>query len=33
LGIDRMALMHLGLSDLRDLFSANIEAVRTRREN
>lgn len=33
LGIDRMALMHLGLNDLRDLFSANIEAVRTRREN
>jgi len=26
-------LMHLGLNDLRDLFSANIEAVRTRREN
>jgi len=33
LGIDRMALMHLGLNDLRDLFSANIEAVRTRREH
>ncbi len=33
LGIDRMALMHLGLNDLRDLFSANIESVRTRREN
>jgi phenylalanyl-tRNA synthetase alpha chain len=33
LGIDRMALMHLGLNDLRDLFSANVEAVRMRREN
>lgn len=31
LGIDRMALMHLGLSDLRDLFSSNIEHVRLRR--
>ncbi len=33
LGIDRMALMHLGLNDLRDLFTADIEAVRTRRGN
>ncbi len=33
LGIDRMALMHLGLNDLRELFTPNIEAVRTRRGN
>lgn len=33
LGIDRMALMHLGLNDLRELFSPNIENVRTRRGN
>ena len=31
LGVDRMALMHLGLSDLRDLFSPDIESVRLRR--
>lgn len=31
LGIDRMALMNLGLDDLRELFSANIENVRLRR--
>jgi len=31
LGIDRMALMHLGLDDLRELFSTNIENVRLRR--
>lgn len=31
LGIDRMALMSLGLSDLRELFSLNIENVRLRR--
>ncbi|MDR2468030.1 MAG: phenylalanine--tRNA ligase subunit alpha [Spirochaetaceae bacterium] len=31
IGIDRMALMALGLSDLRDLFSCDIEAVRMRR--
>jgi phenylalanyl-tRNA synthetase alpha chain len=31
LGIDRMALMRLGLSDLRELFSSNIEHVRLRR--
>lgn len=31
LGIDRMALMHLGLNDLRELFTPNIESVRTRR--
>ena len=31
LGIDRMALMHLGLSDLRDLFALDIEQVRLRR--
>ena len=31
LGIDRMALMHLGLSDLRELFTTDIESVRTRR--
>lgn len=33
LGIDRMALMHLGLNDIRELFSPNIENVRTRRGN
>ena len=31
LGIDRMALMHLGLSDLRELFSPDIQNVRLRR--
>ncbi|MGD1832973.1 MAG: phenylalanine--tRNA ligase subunit alpha [Sphaerochaetaceae bacterium] len=31
LGIDRMALMHLGLNDLRELFSPDIESVRLRR--
>ena len=31
LGIDRMALMSLGLNDLRELFSHNIENVRLRR--
>lgn len=31
MGIDRMALMHLGLNDLRELFSHNIENVRLRR--
>ena len=31
IGIDRMALMALGLNDLRDLFSQNIEDVRLRR--
>ena len=31
IGIDRMALMALGLRDLRDLFSYDIESVRTRR--
>jgi len=31
LGIDRMALMHLGLNDLRELFTNNIENVRLRR--
>ncbi len=31
LGIDRMALMHLGLNDLRDLFSGDLESVRLRR--
>jgi phenylalanyl-tRNA synthetase alpha chain len=31
LGIDRMALMALGLNDLRALFSYNIEDVRLRR--
>lgn len=33
LGIDRMALMHLGINDIRELFSPNIENVRTRRGN
>lgn len=31
MGIDRMALMALGLNDLRELFSDDIEAVRLRR--
>jgi phenylalanyl-tRNA synthetase alpha chain len=31
IGIDRMALMALGLNDLRELFSCDIEAVRRRR--
>jgi len=33
LGIDRMALMHLGINDLRELFSSNIENVRLRRQS
>jgi phenylalanyl-tRNA synthetase alpha chain len=33
IGIDRMALMALGLNDLRELFSNNIENVRLRRAN
>ncbi|MGM0431111.1 MAG: phenylalanine--tRNA ligase subunit alpha [Spirochaetota bacterium] len=33
LGIDRMALMHLGLNDLRELFTPDIESVRLRRGN
>ncbi len=33
LGIDRMALMHLGINDLRELFSPNIESVRLRRRD
>ncbi len=33
LGIDRMALMHLGLNDIRELFTPDIESVRTRRGN
>ena len=31
IGIDRMALMHLGLNDLRDLFDNDLEKVRMRR--
>jgi len=31
IGIDRMALMALGLNDLRELFSADLESVRMRR--
>ncbi|MCL2480261.1 MAG: phenylalanine--tRNA ligase subunit alpha [Spirochaetaceae bacterium] len=31
LGIDRMALMSLGLNDLRELFTSNIESIRLRR--
>lgn len=33
LGIDRMALMRLGLNDLRELFSADIEKIRLRCQN
>lgn len=31
MGIDRMAMMSLGLSDIRELFTPNIDSVRTRR--
>jgi phenylalanyl-tRNA synthetase alpha chain len=31
IGIDRMALMALGLNDLRDLFCTDLESVRMRR--
>ena len=31
IGIDRMALMALGLNDLRELFSSDIEGVRLRK--
>ena len=31
LGIDRMALMSLGLSDLRELFTNNLETLRLRK--
>ena len=31
LGIDRMAMMSLGLNDIRDLFTDDIEQVRLRR--
>ncbi|MBP5794237.1 MAG: hypothetical protein J6W46_11465, partial [Spirochaetaceae bacterium] len=31
IGIDRMALMALGLNDLRELFSNDIEQVRLRK--
>ena len=33
LGVDRMALMSLGLNDLRELFSSDIENVRMRRRD
>lgn len=33
LGIDRMALFHLGLRDLRDLFSCDIDVLRLRRSH
>jgi len=33
LGVDRMAMMSLGLNDIRDLFTNNIEEVRLRRNN
>ncbi|MCX7027066.1 MAG: phenylalanine--tRNA ligase subunit alpha [Spirochaetes bacterium] len=33
IGIDRMALMALGLNDLRELFSSDLESVRLRRSN
>lgn len=33
LGIDRMALLHLDLNDLRELFSDDIDSVRLRRAN
>ena len=33
IGIDRMALMALGLNDLRELFSYDLESVRLRRTN
>jgi phenylalanyl-tRNA synthetase alpha chain len=31
IGIDRMALMALGIKDIRELFSYDIESVRLRR--
>ena len=31
LGLDRMAMMALGLHDIRDLFSVDLEKVRTMR--
>ncbi|MBQ7165343.1 MAG: hypothetical protein IJR93_00135, partial [Treponema sp.] len=31
IGIDRMALMALGLNDLRELFSEDVEKVRLRK--
>lgn len=33
LGIDRMAMLALGLHDIRDLFSADLDLVRTRKYN
>jgi phenylalanyl-tRNA synthetase alpha chain len=30
LGIDRMAMMSLGIADIRELFSPNLESVRLR---
>ena len=33
LGIDRMAMLALGLHDIRDLFSADLDLVRTRKFN
>jgi phenylalanyl-tRNA synthetase alpha chain len=33
LGIDRMALMSLGLNDLRELFTSDIENIRLRRRS
>ncbi len=33
LGIDRMALMQLGIDDMRELFSSDLERVRTRRRS
>ena len=33
LGIDRMALMSLGLKDIRELFQTDIEKVRLRRRS
>jgi phenylalanyl-tRNA synthetase alpha chain len=31
LGLDRMAMVALGIADIRDLFSADLDFVRTRR--
>jgi phenylalanyl-tRNA synthetase alpha chain len=33
LGIDRMALMQLGLNDLRELFTNNLDSLRQRKRS
>jgi phenylalanyl-tRNA synthetase alpha chain len=31
LGLDRMAMVALGIGDIRDLFSSDLDLIRTRR--